>query len=284
MKKMLFLALTLALFLGATPVLASGPITKNYDDITQNGWFWLDASDQPWDLTQCDLTVSYRLDMSGYTPPMWQTAWSGVGVGGGASGWMSSGAPAAAETNPNSQDIDDKLNLGAPPARWDEASYDALGPEDIVTPPIGNPWSNYGVWFDRDGVDSNQANMWGMIDGVTYNTGGLYDVVVTFHAIDADLGTMFATVNGVKTGFYDTWKNAPPDYYPVGKSISGDLTQLRVYASVWGQNVKVYNLTVTGCVDLDAGKEMCKKDGWMSFTDPVFKNQGQCVSYFATMK
>lgn len=26
-------------------------------------------------------------------------------------------------------------------------------------------------------------------------------------------------------------------------------------------------------------KDQCKKDGWKTFTDPVFKNQGQCVSY-----
>ena len=27
-------------------------------------------------------------------------------------------------------------------------------------------------------------------------------------------------------------------------------------------------------------KDQCKKGGWMDFTDPTFKNQGQCVSYF----
>jgi len=28
-----------------------------------------------------------------------------------------------------------------------------------------------------------------------------------------------------------------------------------------------------------AGKDQCKKGGWKTFTDPSFKNQGQCVSY-----
>jgi hypothetical protein len=247
MKKLLFLTLTLALVLGAVPALASGPITKNYGDITQNGWFWLDMVGDEWDLTQCDLTLSYTLDMSGYTPPMWNTAWSSVGVGDGAWGWMSSGAPAAAQTNPNSQDLDDKLNLGAPD-RYDESSYDALDPDTVVTAPIGNPWANYGVWFDRDGYDPYQAMMWGAVDGGTYNTGGVYEVMVTFHAIDGSLGTMFATVNGIQTGFYaSVWKNAQPEYFPVGKSISGDLTKLRVFASAWGQNVKVYSLMVSGC-------------------------------------
>jgi hypothetical protein len=246
MKRRFLLALAAVLVLGAMPALAQVSTTIEYGDITQNGWVWLGSAQDRWDLTECDLTLSYTLDMSGYSPPMWQTEWSSVGVGEGAWGWMASGAPAAAETNPDSQDMDDKLNLGAPD-RYDEASYDATDPETLVSPPIGNPWANYGVWFDRDGVDPCQAGMWGMIDGKTYNTGGVYDVVVTYHAIDANLGTMFATVNGVQTGFYDAWKNAQPDYYPVGKSISGDLTRLRVLASIWGQNVKVYNLTASGC-------------------------------------
>jgi len=247
MKRRFLLVLAVVLVLGAMPALASGPVTKNYGNITQNGWLWLDTAGDEWDLTQCDLRLSYTLDMSGYAPPMWQTAWTSVGVGGGSWGWMSSGAPAAAQTNPDSQDLDDKLNLGAP-NRYDESSYDALAPEIIVPPPIGNPWANYGVWFDRDGYDPHQALMWSAVDGGTYNTGGVYNVVVTYHAIDSSQGTMFATVNGIQTGFYDTWKNAQPDYYPVGKSISGDLTHLLVFASVLGQSVKVYNLTVTGCL------------------------------------
>ena len=44
------------------------------------------------------------------------------------------------------------------------------------------------------------------------------------------------------------------------------------------------DLTVTGCLDPYVGKELCKKGGWESFTNPSFKNQGQCVSYFAKMR
>jgi len=32
------------------------------------------------------------------------------------------------------------------------------------------------------------------------------------------------------------------------------------------------------------GKDACKKGGWATSTKPVFKNQGDCVSYFATRK
>lgn len=33
-----------------------------------------------------------------------------------------------------------------------------------------------------------------------------------------------------------------------------------------------------------ADKESCKKNGWMSSTNPVFQNQADCVSYFAKQK
>ena len=31
-------------------------------------------------------------------------------------------------------------------------------------------------------------------------------------------------------------------------------------------------------------KDECKDDGWMTFNDPAFENQGQCVSSFASAK
>jgi hypothetical protein len=31
-------------------------------------------------------------------------------------------------------------------------------------------------------------------------------------------------------------------------------------------------------------KEACKKNGWQASNTPVFKNQGACVSYFASNK
>jgi hypothetical protein len=238
-----------SLQLAEVPVLASGPVTKYYGDIVENGFTWLGTAGDRWDLGRCDLIVSYTLDMSGYVPPMEDeyNEWSLVGVGApGLRGWMASGAPAAAETDPNDHDLDDKLCLSAH-KRYDEKYYDAMDPTTVVTPPIGNPDLSYGIWFDRDGVDPSEAGMWGMIDGQTYNTGGIYEVAVTFHAIDPIVGTMFATVNGVQTGFYETPKDDQPDYYPVGKSITGTLNNSRPFAWLFGQDVKVYDLTVTGC-------------------------------------
>ena len=247
MKNSFYFIFVALLALPALSSLTSVSTTHEYDDLDNNGSYWLDSKDQVWDLTQCDLSLSYTVDMSRYIPLKQQTEWTNVGIGSGTWVWMSSGAPEAAQTDHKQYDLDDKLHLGGFPNKMDEMSYDAIDPQKIAGAPIGDPWANYGIWFDRDGVSSGQADLWGMINTLTYNTDGKYRVTLRFHAITHELGTVFATVNGVQTGFYDGWKNAPPDYYPVGESFSGDLTRTRVFASMWGENVKLTNITASGC-------------------------------------
>ena len=243
------ISFTVLAFLAVPAVFASisGSTTQHYNDLVQNGSYWLDSPDQVWDLTQCDLNLSYTVDMSGYFPPKQQTKWTNVGIGSGVWAWMSSGAPEAEQTDPDVYDLDDKLHLGGFPNKMDESSYDALEQQEIVDGPIGDPWANFGIWFDRDGVSEGQSEQWDMMNTYTYNTDGKYRVSLSFHAITPELGTVFATVNGVYTGFYDSWKNAQPDYYPIGESIHGDLTRARVFASIWGDNVLLTNLSATGC-------------------------------------
>lgn len=92
---------------------------------------------------------------------------------------------------------------------------------------------NYGFWFDRDGVDSYQAAQWGALNGQTYNTNGIYDIEILFHAIDTGRGTMFATINGVDQGFYTAgWKNAAPDITPAGRGFRGDMTKMQVFVGL----------------------------------------------------
>jgi len=221
-----------------------------------SGWY-----NDIFDLTTSDLTIQYTLDLSGYTPPMWNTAWISVGVYGGASGWMSSGAPAAAQTNPNSLDIDDKHNLGAPD-RWDELSYDATDP-NTVTAPFGT-WDNYGIWFDRDGVDPWQPSMWGMVNGGNYNTGGIYNIFVSYHAISPTLGTMFASVNGIQPGFNIAgWHAGQPDIWPAGKSITGDLTQLKIFAGGLPSGVTISDITASGYVIPEPGTILLLGSGFL---------------------
>jgi len=50
--------------------------------------------------------------------------------------------------------------------------------------------------------------------------------------------------------------------------------------SLTGDPTTVYpDVVVPPVVITPTEKNQCKKDGWETFTDPTFKNQGQCVSY-----
>ncbi len=225
-------------------------ISKEYGDFTQGGFFWFKDS---WDLSACDLELSYKVDMSNYIPAQQQTKWLAVGLRSYlnplGNGWMSSGAPMAYETNPNMLDLDDKHNLGRQPQKgsWDEREYDALDQNTIVNP-FGN-YNNYGIWFDRDGVDPWQVNLWGAVNGSTYNTKGVYNIIINYHAINGGVSTMFSTVNGIATGFYTNgWKNQQPEIYPAGMSFTANMTRLNVWANIPVVEMKVYNLTATGCL------------------------------------
>jgi len=250
MKKTLFLALTLALVLGAMPVLASGS-AKVYGSVTLYNWGHGNFSDI-WDLTQCDLTLSYTINMSAIANAGWAVTEVGLREVGAPNidpnlkgGWMQSNY-ISATSNPNSQNNNDMHLLSK--HGWLYQQYDASDANTLITP----YWSgaNYGFWFDRDGVDQWQANLWGAVDGGTYNTEGIYNIVVTYHALDANQGTMFATIKGIQQGLYvGGWKNAQPEFYPAGRSFTGDMTQMQVFygRGGGGGTVTVSDITVTGC-------------------------------------
>ena len=175
------------------------------------------------------------------------------------------------------QDLDDKHGLQASGGR-SELDYDVLKATPDTVDSIPSPywwypspkgaygsWENHGLWFDRDGVDQWQANSWGN-SGENLrriNTGGVYTIEITYHAIDADgdgdktddgLGVMFAKINGVQQGFYTSWVSGEPQYYPVGMSFKGDMEHMQVFAgsyagdpSGWDYG-KVYltDISVTG--------------------------------------
>lgn len=114
-------------------------------------------------------------------------------------------------------------------------------PTTVVAPPFGT-YDNAGIWWDRDGVDPYQS--------ATYaNTGGKYDIVITYRAVNAGLGTMMATINGKPTGF-GTYPDYS-DFNPAGLSFKGDMTQMQVFVGAWwgagtGGNINVSNLEVNG--------------------------------------
>jgi PKD repeat protein len=225
-----------------------------------------------YDLTKGDLTLSYTIDMRGLYQPgtyntfkSWQTWYTEVGLRGeGASnfnpgpfgvyqgkcgGWMvsdsdnwvdSDGFTERGDLPCETQDLDDKHALQASGGR-SELDYDVLDSNwNTVLSPFGSH-NNHGIWFDRDGVDQWQADDWGNLgpggvgsgDGLRYNTNGIYDIVITYHAIDDGLGVMFATVNGYPQGFYTTWINGEPQNYPAGLSFKGDMKHMLVFAGLW---------------------------------------------------
>jgi len=89
---------------------------------------------------------------------------------------------------------------GAVQAGTDETYYNVM-PDGSIVSPFGT-YDSYGIWFDRDGVDPYQATSWGAVDGGTYNTGGIYNVVITYHAVSPTQATMFATINHIQRRFW----------------------------------------------------------------------------------
>jgi hypothetical protein len=262
MKKMLFLALILALVLGATPVLASGPDPMDYGDVTLGGGFQAAHFPEWWDLTAGDMVISFTYDATGLVDDAGTHAWAELGVRSPCYGdfnptWMAEGAGVWLATDYDwtantfdpdppgapTQDMDDKLIL-------QKGGGQGEGDYDLPSIP-SNPWANHAVWFDRDGVDQYQAQMWGAIDGVTYNTGGTYDVVITLHADNATSGTAYMTINGEPQGFYvPGWHPGPADLMPAGMTFTGDMEHLRVFYGLSGygatHTVTFESITVDG--------------------------------------
>ena len=233
-------------------------VTINFGDVTLSPSYQASHFNPVWDLMADDLVLTYTIDLSSVTQTAaYETPYAQVGlreVGaadfnpglfnvyqGGAGGWMTSLVGDLA-TDPNNQDLDDKHNLSASGARG-EGDYDATDPNTVVAP-FGTTL-NKGIWFDRDGVDPWQ-------DDSAANTGGVYNIEIHYHAISNSLGTMFATVYGLTTGFDTTTDDGfNIDTDPAGLSFTGDMTQMQVFAGAWwtdgaGGPVYLSDITATG--------------------------------------
>lgn len=194
--------------------------------------------------------------------------------------------------NDGKLDNDDKFNLQRfpIPGSYDEAMYNLNFANEPPTALSGFvPGANYGVWFDRDGVDQWQDDMWGMVNGGTYNTDGVYDVQLSFRELNSSTGAVSArmfpslanpwdsTGFGIGTGFYAPpgWDLNPIDFYPTGISFESDTTkmgamQVVVQGSSDGGTIVIKDLTVTGYLVLDDG--MATGGGWF-----IAENDGNFV-------
>jgi hypothetical protein len=83
--------------------------------------------------------------------------------------------------------------------------------------------------------------------------------------------------------FYDTWAAAQARYS--GAAVT-DIFIVADNGPAGSQTVLVDNTDVNGTVYDYETKDACKGNGWQTFDSPPgpFKNQGQCVSYFAKMQ
>lgn len=116
----------------------------------------------------------------------------------------------------------------------------------LVSPALAvsfNPVTDvsYGVWFDRDGgAGSSQS--------VSGPSSGLYNIVVTYHAVGSDTATMFATVNGLQQGFYVNGV----DFTPAGLSFeSSSLAAMEVFWAMhfpkpYGNESYIKDITLSG--------------------------------------
>jgi hypothetical protein len=265
MKKMLFLALTLALTLGAIPVLASGPV--NYGGITLSGGFQTGHFPEWWDLTAGDLVLSFTYDATGLVDDFGGDAhaWAELGVrevcyadfnptwmAEGAGVWLATDYDWTANTfDPDpagspTLDLDDKLILQKG-GGWGEGSYNLPS-----TPP--NPGANHRVWWDRDGVDPWQNDE-------TANTGGIYNIEITLQATSDTSGEAYMTINGLAQGFETDGNWNTIELTPAGMTFSGDMKHLQVFYGLYGygatHTVEFKDIAVEGYLGTPPPRPWC---------------------------
>jgi hypothetical protein len=110
-----------------------------------------------------------------------------------------------------------------------------------------------------DGPSNDVATVW--IDDVLAHTGTSWE---NYYRFDSEAAAE-QSPRIVKTVLFRTGGTAAP--------------------ATNGNGLLFDNLSLTsGAIpaNVPTTKDQCKKDGWKTFTDPSFKNQGDCVSYVAT--
>jgi hypothetical protein len=250
------------------PALALAQTTMEYPDVALSGGFQSGHFPHIWDLTRCDLTLTFTYDGNGLVDDYGggAHAWGEMGLRafgygdfnptwmtGGAGVWLATDYHWGADTfDPDPPewpvlDLDDKLLLQRG-GGMDESYYDLPGP-----PP--NHWANHRFWFDRDGVDQWQAQNPLAVDGGTYNTGGLYEVAMYLFGTGPTSGNAYITVNGLAQGFETDGDWSTMELSPAGMTFTGDMTAQQVFYGLYGygpegviHSVAFTDITVTGCL------------------------------------
>ena len=138
------------------------------------------------------------------------------------------------------------------------------------------------------------------LEGQTFNSGSFtlasaaqcqggsprFDVVTTSGLFFLGCNNVTPTVNGDGTVTY-TFTAAT--LAAAGNQVpfpTGTIQSISILIDVQG-TADVSNITVNGVLQVPApttptSKDQCKNGGWKTFTNPKFKNQGDCVSFVAT--
>jgi len=301
MKKLLVLsvlavAVGLSLLAAMPSRAASPPTTKHYGDVTLSGGFQSGDLSSGWDLTACDLEIAATVDSNGLVDDAGTHAWSelgarAVGYGNfnptfgveGAGVWLATDYDWAVDTfGPDpvgspTLDMDDKLILQKAGGHG-EGDYNLPS-----TPPI--PGNNHRFWFDRDGVDPFQAASPLAVNGGTYNTGGIYDVVIKMHSTAPTSGTAYMTINGLNQGFETDANWNTMELSPAGMTFTGDMAQMQVFYGLYGygatHSVVFRDITVTGCMVLPAVGGMVELYGGGASTPAALQSDSAAPPYAA---
>jgi hypothetical protein len=151
-----------------------------------------------------------------------------------------------------------------------ESLYDAYDPNDIRSA-VGLTDGNntlgrfYNMWFDRGWYQWTSITP-RTISGVNVDTNGIYHIKITYHAVDSNTATMFATINNESQGFYtqEYWDShmdpngivrEMPDVKPIGLSCHADTGHMRVFAGTYSMenagSAIITDLTVKQKVSID---------------------------------
>lgn len=138
----------------------------------------------------------------------------------------------------------------------------------LVYVPSQNGVVQQNTWQEWDAIDGGNA-LWGY-SGATWPVTG-------------EPGTTLKTWNQILT-----------DYPGARIRVTDSFVGVRVgepYADGYTENIDAFKFgTAAGTTTFDfeplvgppTNKDQCKGNGWISFNNPSFKNQGQCVSYTNT--
>lgn len=219
----------------------------DHGDVVLSGGFAAGNFSEVWDLTKGDLYILVRIDLTGLVDAAGAHAWSEIGIrdtsttanfnpGAGITGekgiWVATdyewipGTFAPDPPGSPTLDLDDKLIL---------QKGGGMGESDYNLPhtPL-TPSANHRIWFDRDGVDPWQAQSPLAVDGGTYNTGGIYHVVIHLHATSDTTGTAYMTINGLDQGFEVDGNWNTMELTPAGMTFTGDMKQMQVFYGLYG--------------------------------------------------